>query len=182
MGLLKPEFFIWPFSAARLLLLRAGKLHNVGTEQVVSTGLEESRGEFWMRFGRRHWDAWCLRAALILSLGGIADCVLSGRFTMRALAYPCAALPLVPVRFWISVEGEDYPTIQSLSLSRQERFFYVWCVLSFVGILCVIPVVMKTRTYWWAWALFECAFLAVTFWMACRVDRARRLASAKRPE
>src|SRR6478609_8262059 len=132
-----------------------------------------------MRFGRRHWDAWCLRAALILSLGGIVDCLLSGHFTWRALAFPCAALPLVPLRFMVSVEGIDSPAIHRLSLPRQERFFFGWCLLSLVGILCISPVAWKTRTYWWAWALAEGAFLTVTFGMAFRVDRARRAASQR---
>src|SRR5579872_1911372 len=128
-----------------------------------------------MKFGRRQWDAWCLRALLILSLGGLAHCVLSGHFSVKALAYPGAALSLVPIRFIFSVEGEEYPPLRRLT--RQEYIFGLLCVLFIIGFLSLIPVIKKTLNYLWAWALFDCAFLSMMFWLAFRIDRARRIAS-----
>lgn len=131
-----------------------------------------------MTFTRRRWDAWCWAGVLALCLGGVADCVLSGRFTPRVLAYPVAVLWMLPLRYRIPAEGGEVPALRTLP--RRERFFILWCVLSLTILLCGIPVLRATRQYWWAWALGAAAHVLVTLRLASRIDQARRLPPSAR--
>jgi hypothetical protein len=116
-------------------------------------------------------------------------CGLLGHFTPKVLlAYPSAALVLLPARLWIPAEGQEYATIQSLS--KPERALIMWVVLSMLGVLCVAAFLVATgnqkRNYshLWMWALISCAHIATTFWLAHRADRSRRASialSAKPP-
>jgi hypothetical protein len=107
-----------------------------------------------------------------LCLGALADCILTGHFVPRVLAYPGFGLLLLPARYWIPPDGQDYPAIRSLP--RQSRHLVLWCALSLLGVLCVVPFVAGARSYWPAWALGSCAHLAVTLWLARRVVHALR--------
>jgi hypothetical protein len=139
-----------------------------------------------MVFTRRRWDAWWLGSAAVLTLGGAVSCLLLGRFSAKALAYPITALLLWAWRFRIPREGFPVQTLRELP--RADRFFACWCAFSLVGITLLMGVLFAFiperthRHYWWVWAAASAAFMAVTLWLARRTDRRRGRGCALEPQ